>query len=168
MKPFSMSQSAAKMGLSIVSLSILLLLGGCSDDQAVATTEVEAEPIAAIEPVTSVEAPTIEATELSDIAEPSENVAAEAIAVHAEPEVLAADAGAQLYEAQCKACHANGLLNAPKYGDKVAWGAALAKDKQMLYNHSAQGFNKMPAQAVNGISEAQVVAAVDYMLAAVN
>lgn len=162
MKPFSMSQSAAKMGLSIVSLSILLLLGGCSDDQAVAPTEVEAEPIAAIEPVTSVEAPTIEA------AEPSKKVTAEAIAVNAESEILAADAGAQLYESQCKVCHANGLLNAPKYGDKVAWGAALAKDKQMLYNHSAQGFNKMPAQAVNGISEAQVVAAVDYMLAAVN
>lgn len=163
MKPFSMSQSAAKMGLSIVSLSILLLLGGCSDDQAVATTEVEAEPIAAIEPVTSVEAPTIEAAEPSE-----EKVTAEAIAVNAESEILAADAGAQLYESQCKVCHANGLFNAPKYGDKVAWGAALAKDKQMLYNHSAQGFNKMPAQAVNGISEAQVVAAVDYMLAAVN
>ena len=34
--------------------------------------------------------------------------------------------------------------------------------------HSAQGFNKMPAQAVNGITEAQVKASVDYMLAAVS
>ena len=30
----------------------------------------------------------------------------------------------------------------------------------------SKGFNQMPAQAANGVSEAQVHAAVDYMIAA--
>ncbi len=85
-----------------------------------------------------------------------------------EPEVLAADAGVKLYESNCKVCHDAGLLNAPKYGDAAAWAPRLAKDKETLYMHSAKGFNKMPAQAVDGVTEAQVKAAVDYMLASVN
>ena len=85
-----------------------------------------------------------------------------------EPEMLAADAGAKLYESNCQVCHAAGLLDAPKYGDTAAWSARLTKDKETLYMHSAKGFNKMPAQAVNGVTEAQVKAAVDYMLASVS
>ena len=91
-----------------------------------------------------------------------------AITTKAEQPPLAADAGLQLYESNCKVCHAAGLLDAPKYGDTAAWTTRLAKGKEKLYMHSAKGFNKMPAQAVNGISEAQVKAAVDYMLASVN
>ena len=86
----------------------------------------------------------------------------------AEPEMLAADTGAKLYESNCKVCHTAGLLNAPKYGDSTAWATRLTKDKETLYMHSAKGFNKMPAQAVDGVSEAQVKAAVDYMLASVS
>ncbi|MFP3355024.1 c-type cytochrome, partial [Pseudoalteromonas sp. SIMBA_153] len=53
-----------------------------------------------------------------------------------EPEVLAAAAGAKLYEANCQVCHAAGLLDAPKYGDTAAWSARLTKDKETLYMHS--------------------------------
>ena len=91
-----------------------------------------------------------------------------AMTAKAEKPPLAADAGLQLYESNCKVCHAAGLLDAPKYGDTAAWTTRLTKGKETLYMHSAKGFNKMPAQAVNGISEAQVKAAVDYMLASVN
>ncbi len=34
--------------------------------------------------------------------------------------------------------------------------------------HSAQGFNEMPAQVVNGVTKVQVKACVDYMLEAVS
>lgn len=77
---------------------------------------------------------------------------------------LAADAGATLYDKQCKICHEGGLLNAPKFGDKAAWAPRLAKGKETLYLHSAKGFNKMPAQVNADVSEAQVHAAVDYMI----
>lgn len=78
---------------------------------------------------------------------------------------LSADAGKQLYEKACKACHATGLLNAPKLGDKEAWATrTAANDKATLVKHSAEGFNQMPAQAVNGVTVEQVAAAVDYMI----
>lgn len=85
-----------------------------------------------------------------------------------ETEVLAADAGVKLYESNCKVCHEAGLLDAPKYGDKAAWTPRLAKGIDTLHMHSAQGFNKMPAQATDKVSEAEVYAAVDYMVAAVS
>ena len=76
------------------------------------------------------------------------------------------NAGEQLFTAQCAACHATGLLNAPKYGDAAAWKPRIAQGKDTLYTHAAKGFNQMPAQATNGVTEEQIHAAVDYMVAA--
>ena len=144
-----------------ITLSALLIMSACSDKTATDTPAVNAAE------TTVVEAPvTVEAVEETAVV--IEVPADTDTATTAEPELLAVDAGAKLYESNCKACHANGLLNAPILGDKVAWEPRLAKGKETLYTHSAQGFNKMPAQAVNGITEAQVKAAVDYMLAAVS
>lgn len=173
-KQSSVSKSVTKTVLAATSLSILLLLSGCSDDKAVATTDTIQEPTATDEPTISVEAPVAETEAVTPEAiaevESTETTAIEEAVpeVTAETEVLAADAGATLYESNCKVCHAAGLLNAPKYGDTAAWTARLTKDKETLYMHSAKGFNKMPAQAVNGVTEAQVKAAVDYMLASVS
>ena len=158
-----------KLTLSAFSISALLALSACSGDNTTAE-----EPAAASESVdTAVAEPEASVVE-PDVATPEpavENEVSETTeepVVEAEPEVLAADAGAKLYEAQCTMCHAQGLLEAPKYGDTAAWSARITKDKKTLYNHSAKGFNKMPAQAVNGVTEAQVHAAVDYMLASVS
>ena len=160
-------KSATKL---VLSFSTLLLLSACSADKtaedtvpvdAVETTVVEAEKPVVVEPT----------EETAAVAEaPAENVAVVDADTNgaAEPEILAANAGEELYNKQCMACHSNGLLNAPKLGDKEAWAPRIAKGKETLYTHSAQGFNKMPAQAVNGITEAQVKASVDYMLAAVS
>ncbi len=162
-------QHIKRLNLSVISLSVLLVLSACSSDNA--TTE---EPNAANEPAaTSVEETATtesEATVPEPMAEPesTDMVVEEETAVAAEPEMLAADAGAKLYELNCKVCHTAGLLNAPKYGDAAAWATRLTKDKETLYMHSIKGFNKMPAQAVDGVSEAQVKAAVDYMLASVS
>lgn len=78
---------------------------------------------------------------------------------------LSADAGQKRYETTCKLCHDQGLLNAPKKGDKTEWAKRIGKGKETLYTHSIKGFNKMPAQATGDVSEAEVRAAVDYLLA---
>ena len=149
-----------KLVLSGLSLSALLTLSACSGgdntaaDEPAAVNETEA---VVVEPEAPAEAePIVEA-------ESTEETVVEAAAA---PEVLAADAGATLYEKQCKVCHEKGLLAAPVFGDKEAWAPRIAKGIDTLHMHSAKGFNKMPAQASTEVSEAQVHAAVDYMVAA--
>ncbi|MAE39410.1 MAG: cytochrome c5 family protein [Psychrobacter sp.] len=80
-------------------------------------------------------------------------------------EDLAVNVGAELYNKQCMACHATGLLNAPKFGDAEAWAPRIEKGVETLTTHSAEGFNQMPAQAYNGVTEDQIRAAVEYMIA---
>ena len=167
-------KSVVKLVLSGLSLSALLTLSACSGGDNTAAEE----PAAVNETETVVvepEAPVAEtevATEPAVEAEATEAEATEAVeaepAAAAETEVLAADAGAKLYEKQCKVCHESGLLEAPKFGNKEDWAPHLAKDIDTLRMHSAKGFNKMPAQANAEVSEAQVHAAVDYMVAAVS
>lgn len=157
--------------LSAISMSALLALSACSGDKTAeepAAVNEPTETTAVVEeaPVTETEAAAPETEPASTEIPVAESEAAQEVA--AEPEVLAADAGAKLYESNCKVCHDAGLLNAPKYGDAVAWSPRLGKDKETLYMHSAKGFNKMPAQAVDGVTEAQVKAAVDYLLASVS
>ena len=159
-------KSVVKLALSGLSLSALLTLSACSGGDNKAAEEpaavnepetVVVEPEAPVEAEPVVEAETVEAPEVE-----AEAVSTEA----AEPEVLAADAGAVLYEKQCKVCHEKGLLAAPVFGDKEAWTPRIAQGIDTLHMHSAKGFNKMPAQANAEVSEAQVHAAVDYMVAA--
>lgn len=159
-------KSVVKLALSGLSLSVLLTLSACSGgdntptDEPAVVNETEAvvvEPAAPAEAEPIVEVETVEASEVK---------AEEVSAAAAEPEVLAADAGAALYEKQCKVCHEKGLLAAPVFGNKEAWAPRIAKGIDTLHMHSAKGFNKMPAQANAEVSEAQVHAAVDYMVAA--
>ena len=159
-------KSVVKLALSGLSLSVLLTLSACSGgdntptDEPAVVNETEAvvvEPAAPAEAEPVVEVETVEVSEVK---------AEEVSAAAAEPEVLAADAGAALYEKQCKVCHEKGLLAAPVFGSKEAWAPRIAKGIDTLHMHSAKGFNKMPAQASAEVSEAQVHAAVDYMVAA--
>ena len=167
-------QRINKLTVSAIGISALLALSACSGDNtsaeapstanestdntvAVADTPVAESKIATPAPEVELEPVEAPVTTEGSVAE-----------VAAEPEVLAADAGAKLYETNCKACHEAGLLEAPKYGDKAAWAARLTKGKDTLHMHSAKGFNKMPAQVTDKVSEAQVYAAVDYMIAAVS
>ena len=162
-------KSIAKLALSSLSLSALLALSACSggDNKAEEPAAVNETETVVVEPEAPAAETEVVTPEPEVEAEPTEVAVVEAEPEpEAEPEVLAADAGAQLYEKQCKVCHENGLLEAPKFGDKAAWAPHLAKDIETLRMHSAKGFNKMPAQAVGDVTEAQVHAAVDYMVAA--
>ena len=166
-------KSVVKLVLSGLSLSALLTLSACSGgdntaaEEPAAVNETETVVVEPEAPVAETEVatePAVEA-EATEVTEVTEAVEAEPAAA-AETEVLAADAGAKLYEKQCKVCHESGLLEAPKFGNKEDWAPHLAKDIDTLRMHSAKGFNKMPAQANAEVSEAQVHAAVDYMVAA--
>ena len=172
-------QRINKLTLSVIGISALLALSACNgEDKSIEEATTANEPADTTVAVADTPVTESEVTE-SEIATPEPEVELEPVEapvtteesvaeVAAEPEVLATDAGAKLYETNCKLCHEAGLLDAPKYGDTAAWSARLTKDKETLYMHSAKGFNKMPAQAVNGVTEAQVKAAVDYMLASVS
>ncbi|WP_350561196.1 c-type cytochrome [Psychrobacter sp. CAL346-MNA-CIBAN-0220] len=128
----------------------------------------EAEDMAFPEtaPVAAADANAMATTDQANADMPVDAAATTEVAGAAKPEDLAVNVGAQLYNTQCMACHQNGLLNAPKYGDAAAWAPRIAKGKEILYTHSAKGFNQMPPQATNGVTEAQIHAAVDYMVAA--
>jgi cytochrome c5 len=82
--------------------------------------------------------------------------------------VVAKPAGGKgVYEAGCNACHAAGIAGAPKSGDKVAWAPRLAKGAATLYDHAIKGVGAMPAKGGNSaLADADVKAAVDYMMAA--
>lgn len=80
---------------------------------------------------------------------------------------LSIEEGKKRYETTCKVCHEQGLLDAPKLTDKANWAKRLEKGVDTLHNHSAKGFNKMPAQVTADVSEAEVYAAVDYMVSQV-
>ena len=48
------------------------------------------------------------------------------------------------FNKSCNICHGQGLMGAPKIGDKAAWAPRLAKGKPTLLEHVKNGFNQMP------------------------
>jgi cytochrome c5 len=79
---------------------------------------------------------------------------------------FAAD-GKAVYEATCATCHAAGVANAPKLGDKAAWKARIATGKAALVGSVTNGKGTMPAKGGNAALTADdLSAAVDYMIAA--
>jgi cytochrome c5 len=81
---------------------------------------------------------------------------------------MAAEAadGKAVYEATCVACHATGVANAPKLGDKDAWGPRVAAGKGALLATVKTGKGAMPPMAGNPkLSDDEIRAAIDHMLA---
>ncbi|TMH15617.1 MAG: cytochrome c5 family protein [Betaproteobacteria bacterium] len=76
--------------------------------------------------------------------------------------------GKQVYESTCMACHGAGVANAPKFGDKKAWAMHLMHGTEHVYENALKGKGAMPPKGGNlTLSDAEVKAAVDYMLGAV-
>ncbi|MYM91500.1 c-type cytochrome [Rugamonas sp. FT82W] len=75
----------------------------------------------------------------------------------------------KIYKATCMACHGAGVLGAPKFGDKAAWGPRVAKGKPALYTNALNGFKMMPPRGGNpALKDDEVKAVVDYMIAKSN
>jgi cytochrome c5 len=75
-----------------------------------------------------------------------------------------AQAGKALYEQVCQACHAAGVLGAPKFGDKAAWAPRLKDSMDTVYNYALKGKGAMPPKGGSNAPDADVKAAVDYMV----
>ncbi|MEL7374779.1 MAG: c-type cytochrome, partial [Pseudomonadota bacterium] len=119
---------AALVGISVLIWVISDRISDGTQKQYLAETpEYQAEIADRIAPVGSVRLP-------------GEAAAAEA-AVQAVPEPVAAElTGAQVYNANCGACHTNGIGGAPKIGDGDAWVARAAQGLEMLRDHAVNGF----------------------------
>ncbi|MEN2473904.1 c-type cytochrome [Burkholderia theae] len=76
----------------------------------------------------------------------------------------AATAGKALYTSTCQACHAAGVLGAPKFGSKDDWAPRLKDSMDTVYNYALHGKGAMPPKGGSTASDADVKAAVDYMV----
>ena len=81
--------------------------------------------------------------------------------------------GRTIWLGTCEACHANDVAGAPLVTNKAAWAPRLAKGKDALYKSALGGLTgpkgtQMPPRGGNDkLTDDQVKAAVDYMMAIV-
>lgn len=74
--------------------------------------------------------------------------------------------GDEVYSTACAACHASGVLSAPKFGSAEDWAPRIAKGNDTLYSNAINGFNAMPAKGGNSsLSDEEVIAAIEHMIA---
>jgi cytochrome c5 len=109
-----------------------------------------------------------------DVATPAVEAAAtkaeENVKPVAEVEVAQAEtahvekSGAEVVQAVCAMCHAAGLMESPKIGDKGQWGPRIAQGYETLVQHAIQGIRNMPAKGGNpALTDNEVAAAVAHM-----
>src|SRR5215218_9694899 len=80
-----------------------------------------------------------------------------------------AASGQQTFAQVCSSCHESGAMGAPKFGSKADWAPRIKQGKQTLYQHAINGFGAMPPKGgQSSLSNKDVQAAVDYMVAAVS
>ena len=84
------------------------------------------------------------------------------------PVVAAAGvAGKALYDASCTVCHAAGIGGAPKFGDLAAWAPRIKTGVDAMHASVVKGKGAMPPKGTAmGASDAELKAAVEYMVAA--
>ncbi|CAB3658425.1 c-type cytochrome [Achromobacter pestifer] len=134
-----------------------------------AKKEADAAPAAAA-PVAAASAPAAAPAVAAAPAAAAATAAAPAAAAPAAaaPQVAAAavnPAGEKLYKSVCFACHATGVANAPKFGDKAAWDPYIKTGMDAMVKVAMQGKPPMPPKggAANA-SEDDIRAAVQYMV----
>lgn len=73
--------------------------------------------------------------------------------------------GEEIYGQFCTACHAVGVLGAPKKGDKAAWDTRLAKGFDQSVALAIKGINAMPPRGTCAdCSDEEIAAAVEFMV----
>ncbi len=72
--------------------------------------------------------------------------------------------GEQVYRETCIACHGTGVANAPRVGDKKAWGKLIAEGQHVPTAHGWVGVRAMPAKGGrNDLSLEEFARAVAWM-----
>jgi cytochrome c5 len=99
------------------------------------------------------------------VAKVEENIKPVAVAEVAPPVTEhVAKSGAEVVKGVCAMCHAAGLMNAPKIGDKGQWAPRIAQGYETLVSHAVNGIRTMPAKGGNpDLTEAEIAAAVAEM-----
>ena len=119
-----------------------------------------AAPAATASAATPAAAPAAPAAPAAVAATPPAPVAAVAIAKPA----AGAGAGEALYKQTCVACHGTGVAGAPKFGDKAAWEPRIKTGMDALMTSATHGKNAMPPRGGSTASDADLKAAVEYMV----
>ncbi len=156
-----MRREMIMVGLAVV------LLSGCGNEKKEPVAVESAPPAKAVEqaPQTATEmtqAAQEKVQQTADkVVEKAQEVKAEAEkVVQQTSDKVAGLAGQAVYTASCKSCHANGIMGAPKLGDKKFSG-----DLETLVKNSINGVGRMPAKGgVSSLSDDKVRAAVEYMV----
>ena len=79
-----------------------------------------------------------------------------------------ADTGEEVYRNRCSLCHAGGAGGAPKFGNREDWAPRAARGRIALYEVALRGKPNtamMPRGGFRDLSNDEVMAAADYMLA---
>ena len=110
-------------------------------------------------PVAEVAAPVAVVAKVEENIKPVATVEVAAIEVaHVE------QSGAEVVKGGCAMCHAAGLMNAPKIGDKGQWQPRIAQGYATLVKHAVEGIRSMPAKGGNpALTEGEIAAAVAEM-----
>ena len=72
-------------------------------------------------------------------------------------------AGAEVYAAQCAACHATGVAGAPKFGDAGAWAPRIKTGYEALLTSALKGKGAMGPQGGGDFEDAEIGRAVVHM-----
>ena len=73
--------------------------------------------------------------------------------------------GQEVYNKVCAACHAAGVLGAPKVGDKALWEPRFAQGLDTLVTHAVTGIRAMPAKGGDpSLTETHIKDSIIYML----
>ena len=80
------------------------------------------------------------------------------------PAASAAADGKGLYDKACFACHAAGVAGAPKFGDKAAWAPFVAQGMDAMLKIVISGKGAMPPRGGTTATDAELQAAVQYMV----
>ncbi len=73
--------------------------------------------------------------------------------------------GEKIYKQSCQACHANGVANAPKPGDKAAWAPRIATGIDAMLAVAKNGKGAMPPKGTcMGCSDDELKSAIEYMV----
>jgi cytochrome c5 len=97
-------------------------------------------------------------------AAPAAAPAAVAAATPAPAAAAAGGNGEAVYKQVCVACHAAGVAGAPKVGDKAAWAPRIAQGLPALVTSAIKGKNAMPPKGGSAAPDADIKAAVEYMV----
>jgi len=72
--------------------------------------------------------------------------------------------GEKLYKTVCFACHASGVMGAPTFGSKAKWEPFIKTGIDTMVKNAIHGVGNMPPRGGSQATDAQMHAAVEYMV----